>query len=685
MLLVSLGVTMSCGQPAPPAPPAQNDASTPSHHSANATPSQDHPHTEQAPTPPNLSLEVGTYRQLTWRWGAPKGAYRLPSTKHPETPRVSSNDAGEVTVLGVDGRVTTRYRIDTRSDALVVTVTDGTGRLLERRTVRDDGRRLERHDASGQPYDPACAYWSRTLDSKGFVQVSRCMGPDNSPQLDREGAHLRRYVRTTSGLVSEEHWEHVSGVAVPIQAPFGQRGPARAIFSRHWEYDAQGRMTQSLVRDASGKPTRDAHGVYSRHQSYDGRGRLSVERLVDESGQACQPVAARRWTYSEQGALISESLENANGESTVGTHGYASIDYRVDNQNRPIRIQWKNAKGLPVDHRQRFWAEERRRYDLASRLIQQRWFDARGQPWLNPRTGCAGQRFAYDDQGRMTEQHCLSTTGKVWAPPTQGYATTKRRYDSQSRIIEESFHNPDGSPAMNRDGVSRLISQFDTGEQDGVIRTNRHAENIDGNASRLAGDWYMRVEEQRNPQGQLLSRRVFDGDAKPHITQRGRIHAEFRRYNAQGHLVETHWEDTSGAPTPHAVTRAARVRITRDSAGGELGREYFDAKGTPTLGREGWAKRTQDLDSRGEVITQRHFDIAGRPVHDLTHGAAHIRYERDGFGALLRKIHYGVGDKPNTSRDGGYAGQRWTYDTQGRIATISYEDSLGQLINAFIC
>ncbi|MEI8101918.1 MAG: ATP-binding protein [Chlorobium sp.] len=123
-----------------------------------------------------------------------------------------------------------------------------------------------------------------------------------------------------------------------------------------------------------------------------------------------------------------------------------------------------------------------------------------------------------------------------------------------------------------------------------------------------------------------------------------------------------------------------------DSEGNQIEADAFDAKGDPTIVKSGYYAGTHAYDKWGNEVERRYFGLSGEPVIETEQYNAHkITVDYDGRGNCTSIKLFDTFDKPVVAQAGSYAfpahEQRYTYNSNNKLETVSYYDVSGKPVN----
>ena len=492
----------------------------------------------------------------------------------------------------------------------------------------------------------------------------------------------------------------------------GAEGCPRWVWSQEGPHGLRG-----AGRDAEGQPMRARDGSYSTLRHFDEQGR-EVEQawfgpdgapLVASSGSA---KITRR--YDAQGELLEKAYW------TLGQRGNYVLRRRADAADHPLELAYFTPDGRPVLHANGYhrWTA---RYDQRGNLVEGTVFGLDDKPCLH-RYGYHRWVARYDDHGYQVEwmgfgidaAPCLCSQGHhrwtaryndhghqvevaffglddrpralaqgvyrgfarltsdydskgklrqrgYWVPDGKGGCVLCRRADAADRTLERVYFTPAGRPALNREGIHRLVFRFDE-------RGNR----IEGAFFGLDGkpclyrDGNHRWTARYDQRGRQVEWAYFGVDGRPVALRQGTNKGcarLTREYDATGKLRQLCHFVPDGKGGYILSFRADTVNHISEHA-------HFTPEGRPTLHRDGYHRLVTRYDERGQRVEEAYFGLDGKPC--LCSNGMHRWVDRfDKRGNRVAGANFGTDGKPCLHKNGQH---RWTarFDERGHQIELAF-------------
>ena len=254
--------------------------------------------------------------------------------------------------------------------------------------------------------------------------------------------------------------------------------PGSRVAEQLLHYDGAGRLVRKENRDATGVPAEDAHGVAQRLFERDAAGRVVRTEFRNAAGERTMPrypgYAECRVAYDSEGRPLRVEYLDAAGVPVQNAAGEEVVEYRYGEDGSVRRSnlvggrladnhagiaqevlspceqgtcrEWKNREGELVLHPASGAAALHHEAVAQSGLERRRFMDATGAPCEASRA-CAEHLVRHGSSGKP-EWECYSgADGLPVNHPALGYAERICLYAPDGRLAREYFWNEQGLPA----------------------------------------------------------------------------------------------------------------------------------------------------------------------------------------------------------------------------------------------
>ncbi|MCB9828390.1 MAG: toll/interleukin-1 receptor domain-containing protein [Planctomycetes bacterium] len=228
-------------------------------------------------------------------------------------------------------------------------------------------------------------------------------------------------------------------------------------------------------------------------------------------------------------------------------------------------------------------------------------------------------------------------------------------YDDAGRIEERMFTNAYGRPRHDERGVVLERWQYEAGLGPSRIEYLLP----DGSAS-TDNVGIASVEFERDAMGRVTRERLRGPQGELRIGTRG--WAERQTAWGQDDCQESLF-DAAGAPTMGVDGWHRRTREVR-GGGLHVRTGHFLASGDPAYCLDGWHCQVDEFDASGELVVRSYVDGAGQPSTDKR-GVYRIEFVRSGEGARVREAHFAI-KGPALDTHGRHAVER-VVDVNGNV------------------
>jgi tRNA A-37 threonylcarbamoyl transferase component Bud32 len=456
-------------------------------------------------------------------------------------------------------------------------VADPQGRL--RLKERQDGkdRVLERanYTADGWPktWPEGHHRWTARYDSRGKQIEEAYFGLDGKPVVSNGGFH--RYVACYDDRGRKRE-----------QAHFGVTGePAfRAdedSFRFLWRHDARGNLVEVLFLGPNGRPRNINGGWARRLETYDTSGKLA-ERLLWRADPEGRLRLARR--EDGQGRILESALLAADGRPQKWKGGYHRWKARYDSRGNTVELAYFGLDDRPVVSSHGYHRRVAR-YDARGKVQEEAHFGAAGEPAFTAEHGYFRALGHYDARGNPTDVQYLGPNSRPrnnkarwarvvtkydpsglvtertwWSADPEGRLWLSERQDGKQRVLEEANFTADGRPQVWPEGYHRWTARYDTrGNQVEVAHFG-----LDGTP--VVTNHVHRSVARYDLKGQLLERAYLGVAGEPVFHSLRGTFRSLRRYDSQGNLVEALFISPNGRPRNTKQGYARIHYIYRDGA-----------------------------------------------------------------------------------------------------------------------
>ena len=343
-----------------------------------------------------------------------------------------------------------------------------------------------------------------------------------------------------------------------------------------------------------------------------------------------------------------------------GVFGYA-IEYDTVNNSRTFtnldqsgnKIQWKGITST------RKW------FDQSNNLKREEFLNDSGTI-VTGNEGYAAITYEYEKSRLIARNFLGESNDRVYN--LEGVSRTEYQYDQNGFKTAESFYDAEGNSTNSTEGYSKIKYVTDAlgqvlcksffGPDDKPIAT---------------GAGYASLRLAYNDKGLVIKETVFDSQRKPTRNSNG-IHRIERVYDNDGNETETSYFDLNGEPISNefGISR----KIARYERKRPVSIQYFDAAGKRTNHKDGFSKKKQTLDNRGNVVKVEFFDELENPVQTAD-GFAVEEFDYDELGRLsAHRVFDTAGNA--TVHVAGWHRKSTKYDDFGNVIEIKYFNAINQ-------
>jgi uncharacterized protein YkuJ len=524
--------------------------------------------------------------------------------------------------------------------------------------------------------------------------------------------------RTGTGIQYVAFERHASGIFAGLdkrrQFTAGPGAPRRNNSGVHgvaFEYDpntpAYGRISRETYIDANGALELTNSGYAGWTSTFNARGQQTRKEFFGRDGAPIitKPgYAAVTYGYDSNGNLTEERYFDTSGKPVLNTDGIAGRRQERDERGLPIADIHLDREGKPSANNKGI-AITRHDYDELLLLRRSRYFSADDQPAYDE-TGAAGMAYERNALDLMLSHTALDRDG-ITPVSTSTEATTHRiEYDPVGNRIRDRFFGPDGSPALDiKPGVAGRNTDFDSksrvvkveaiglngelvpvmakdgfGREDelgSVIGAASYASEFDdagnetkrrwfgvGGASTVNIDGYAGYRLKYDDRGRGIEMAHLDREGKIGRDRDGTSFIEYT-HDDWDRIVEVRY--LNAERKPHELPGGSTIRYAYDERGNETEVTYFDSRGAPSAGDDGFFRKVRRLDALGRVLAERTYSKDGKPF-EVRRGRHGVNYTLDERGRVVREENIGVNGRPALSPDDGdRSGFDFMLDAYGRV------------------
>lgn len=427
--------------------------------------------------------------------------------------------------------------------------------------------------------------------------------------------------------------------------------------------DAAGRVIGERYFNLFGSPAMDSDGCYGREFELDGLGRPVGWWHVDEKGNrhsARNAVAECRKRYEGRNAVFVEYFDDR-GEPIIGTYGWCARRDSFDRYGNHVRSVYIGPDGKVMYDREGIAGFERT-YDEYGNLTRTCYLDSKGRPCMSY-GGEAGSAATFDAKGRCLESWQIDANGN---PRLQygGLVKTRFDYDERGRVVRETRFGLAGNLLMSCDVAAFVECRYSADGHIVSLRRRSADRNLWAGPDGVAG-WDSEFDKEGNNVHQVFVGR----DGKPVLfDEKGYAEARYT-YDAQGNMTSFSVFDVHARPAIHRDGYSS-VKISYDSCGREIGRDWLDAEGKPVAcfrkdaDAVGFAASRFGYDERGNRTTVRYYDEHGA-LRRAANGCSGWNSTYDRRGNEIRRVFVGPDGSETVMRPIGVSALEKEYDSYG--------------------
>lgn len=467
-------------------------------------------------------------------------------------------------------------------------------------------------------------------------------------------------------------------------------------------YNEDGKISHVKVKDRSGKVTvvkryNDKRNVISFHYDDEhntpktlSKSTIGYIRLFDTENSESKGRVQQWWVdYDDNGFVISETYHSVDGSPIGDDNKIYGRTYVRDEKGRPIEIHYIGIDGKPQSTKwglgiKKFEYDENdnwvkaiyltidgktayddvdgvaiynMEYDKYGNVINAYHMNGDGKPMLPKKHLISGVHYTYDDKGLLVQTDFLDVDHRTMYVQSTGVAIFKNEYDENGYLIKRTFCEPSGKIIESKRG--HAIEEYLNDKHGNQIET--WYKNAKGELCEISGG-FAGLKQEYDSVGNITKEVYYGIDKKPILAKEGCAGYSVM-YNDK-YLVSEYTElgkDLRPAPDKNNVIR---VRFEYDKRGNEIKRSFYEADGkTLRLSNEGVAGWTSLYDEHGNILEVQFFDIEENPVMSSSLHYAIVKYTYDDNG-YLNSIRYQNTQRILTLVDG-IAGTDYINDARG--------------------
>ena len=290
-------------------------------------------------------------------------------------------------------------------------------------------------------------------------------------------------------------------------------------------------------------------------------------------------------------------------DSSTGAH---RVSYRYDPRGWRTEVSYFDENGRPTLSSQQFHSRKNE-YDDRGNQIGTRLFGINGEPVAPAGLGYHYLKSTFDEKSRKLSESYFDAQDQASHLPQTSVHRVAYTNNNLGRPVETEYFQEDGSPAARRDGVHKIVQEFDA-----AARTlkEHYFGLVPNNAS--GPPPVLSFALRRDEQGNIVERTLSNANGEPiTLPPDRRVHRATFRYDGSGHSIEEAYFDAQGKP---ALSQNGAHKTTRvfDGYGNAIEVLTFDEQGKPAsiFGKH----RTVSVFDGRAVVRESYFDSQGQPV-----------------------------------------------------------------------
>jgi len=285
-------------------------------------------------------------------------------------------------------------------------------------------------------------------------------------------------------------------------------------------------------------------------------------------------------------------------------------------------------------------------------------------------------RFEYNPEGQLQRVVHVDSMGGRSAFPGSRVAEQRMRYDEKGHLLEKSNQDAYGMPAADAQGV--VSRQFAYNEKGRLTRVSFHDAQGKGIVPRMPG--YAIKALSYDDKNRISEIKFLDAHGAAILNEIGEELVNFRYDESTG--AQSRRNLVGGKLTENAYGVAIE-RISPSNGGKMRRKEWFDAKGLPTMHRVSSCSVIQEeWHEDARQMRRLHLDELGHIIENGRSPSVHLkRFDEDGN--LEWECYNGVDGKPCLVDRLGYSERICIYDDDKNLQREYFWDELGQPADCF--
>lgn len=444
----------------------------------------------------------------------------------------------------------------------------------------------------------------------------------------------------------------------------------KGYFAAEYSYDLSGRRISERYYGMDGQPSMLPDGYSILEKEYDAFGHVIWQRFYDgyhEPVLKGYEYAAVYDLYDMKGQILREEYYGTDGEPKELSGGYAATEREYDGKGNLTIQTFYDKENQPVRISSGYWKIVRI-FNEKNQPIREEYFNTDGSAAWMP-NGYYLQEMEYDEAGNIRVIRYLDKEENP-TTRTQGYTELHRTYNDQKQIIMEEYFGNDGKPVVNTNGYAATKYEYDSV---GNLTTQTFY-GVDGKPLTAAAGYWKLIREY-NFRKKVVRESYYDISGNPVTIGAG--YASFEtEYDENGNASIVRYYDISGNPVMRTDGFAELRRIYNNRR--VIQETYYNAEGTLTLHKDGYAIVKNKYDKLGNLITQKFFGMEGERVLCLNSYWKKVQ-SFNIRNLVIREEFYGIDGRlaENTS---GYAADEFDYDEAGNRILYRYYNAAGEQI-----
>ena len=505
--------------------------------------------------------------------------------------------------------------------------------LLIRKKMNPGNKKIESEtytDAAGNPV---------IADDKGYATVKYTYITGNkvgkTEYLDTEG----NLVNNADGVAQKIDVYGVGGLTKtryldaegnPVNGPEGYaRKESKYIYRSHvstWEYDKDGNpvnlhrisehgiqdkpglITKDGWYDAEGNPAAGPEGYAWVEYRYNGLAKVSYTAYYNADGSLFfhekKGFAVEEYVY-EHLTLRELNYYGADGQYMAGPKGFARALYSYVKRDENVvaqRAMYYNADGSLFFTDKGYCGIEQSK-TASGRVTDERYFTGENQQGKNT-DGYSRMATVYTRFGAISVQRFYDENDHLIVSEPKGYSIIVNTYSGRN-VIETKYLDEKKQPMIGPEGYFAIRYKYDGNKQ---IRATYYG--TDNRTLVNCAKGYARIEYERDKDKKVLKEAYFDADGNPFII---RDDANEIRYTlvSGNKTSESYW--LNGEPVSNSKGYHG-IRYTYTGGNKVSSQTYFDAEGNSILTKDGYARKENQYNSKGQVMFTLYYGADGKLI-----------------------------------------------------------------------